>query len=789
MNKAYLILLYFITDSSQLIVYSQNDQFDYIITGSVLNQENEPIKDVKIIVIVAQDSSFINTTITDSTGHFIINNVPKVTVQIQFIHLRYKSVNRDISYDSLLKVVSLNIVMPFIDNVLTEEIVVEKERPVMKFEDDKKVFYVPDNIDKTNTVMDFLRTIPLLEVDFNDNLILQSSFRIKILIDGKDNKSINLKQIPAELIEKIEIITVPSAKYDSEGVTGVINVVLKKSLPLMQSGIFLLKIGTKDKYNWGQDLRIKKNNLTIINSTSIGKYYSNSTSESTNHLNSVYFQTFKGVSTSNNNYFNLSIGSELTFLKNHFIGMWASTNLSQLISKNITDIQSIATVDNSERRSTLKDATSKNDINISYDLKLDSTREYIETSFQLSKSSNTINTNTLNLLYDDSINVSNSPRYSDWKTKITSTFIVLFNYYKNYGNDIKLEAGAKYTLNYILFKEALIANEHGSSYSRSMEDMEFEGKDKTCGLYATLAGKFKTFNFRIGLRLESYKLHNISENILYSKNNINFFPSLNLIYTLDNFTQLQFGYSKRISRPTFLQLIPSKNIYDPRYIYTGNIELKPEIIHMYEAGVLISLNSLTITPLAYLKITDNVISNVTLIKDSNTILSTFKNTNKNTMFGFDLISNYKPNKQITITANTNVSYLSYEHYEKNSNSINTLFWRTNIRMAISLVKLLNLEFTFVYFSRRKLLEGYQSPIYNLNVALNKTLLYGRASISLKVQDLFNTSSIEQATNILNYNSLYKNNLNLRTVYLNFTYRIGEYNKPINKKWTNDIENF
>ncbi|MCY7361220.1 MAG: TonB-dependent receptor, partial [Ignavibacteria bacterium] len=249
------------------------------ISGTVTDKKSRlPIESADVTLLKQRDSSIVTGTNTDINGNFVLNNLSdgKYKIIIKIIGHNILKVSGLVINQQKNEIVLDTIKLTSGTEFETSTIEIESEKSKIQFSGDKKIFNVGDDISNVGgNALDVLKNVPSILVDVDGNISLRGSQNVKILVDGKPfglegtNRNAVLQQIPANTVESIELITNPSAKYDPEGTTGILNIVLKKNSDFGYNGNLNLNAGTQDKYSGGINLNIKNSKINIFGSYNI----------------------------------------------------------------------------------------------------------------------------------------------------------------------------------------------------------------------------------------------------------------------------------------------------------------------------------------------------------------------------------------------------------------------------------------------------------------------------------------------------------------------------------------
>ncbi|MCI0474003.1 MAG: carboxypeptidase regulatory-like domain-containing protein, partial [Ignavibacteria bacterium] len=331
------ILMIFICYS---VSYSQSRISGIVIDG----KDGKPVNEAAVRISTVKDTAFVSGTATDASGKFEISGLTQGKYLLTVSYVGYASFKKTIDVEESKNVI-LDTIKLGTKGYETEEIEVETDLPEMTIEDEKKVFDV-QNLSTTRggTALDVLRKIPMIEVDINDNVSLRGSMKIVILIDNKPMKFSNLRQLPADAIKNVEVITNPSAKYEAEGVTGIININLreKKEGGVGYNGY--LYSGARANFETGNlstGINVNLKKWTFFTDLGGGVFNHDNNSKST----TIYDNPASEFSTEStgegeNKYGYVSFGAEYLLEKGHSVG--TDFNLNSSIYENNSNGESMS---------------------------------------------------------------------------------------------------------------------------------------------------------------------------------------------------------------------------------------------------------------------------------------------------------------------------------------------------------------------------------------------------------------------------------------------------------------
>lgn len=293
--------------------------------------------------------------------------------------------------------------------------------------------------------------------------------------------------------------------------------------------------------------------------------------------------------------------------------------------------------------------------------------------------------------------------------------------------------------------------------------------------YVMFSSSIKNFSYKFGLRFEqtNTKGELVTTSESFKKNYFDIFPTVNLSQKVGAGHQVQLSYSRRITRPNIWRLNPFINKYNPKFVYMGNPELKPEYSDSYEVSFMFYTPVITVTPLAFFRKNHDVITNYSYLVDSNVSLTTYRNAAGSKAYGMDLLLNSRALSWVNLN-----STLSFYNTKFDSDPALTSYaaedgfsWKANIRAGFTL-KYFNLELFYNYTGKKINVQGNDIANSTFDVSLSKPFLKDKLTLSLKVSDLFDTSQWGQDINAAGYNSTIRNDWSSRNFGLNLSFSFG-----------------
>jgi outer membrane receptor protein involved in Fe transport len=774
------------------------------ISGVVVdNKDGSTLTDAMVRVLKLKDSSVVKGAMTDAGGGFVILDVSKGKYFLEVRYLGYSTFRKrvELKEDLLIDTVRLRT-----DGYATEEIKVEDETPDMKFDDEKKIFDV-DKIAsaKGGSVLDILRKIPMVDVDQSDVVSLRGSANVLILIDNKPMKFSSLRQVPADAVKNVEIITNPSAKYEAEGVTGIINIVMREKVKDVVGYNGYLYTGLRNDLKSGYGnagLNLNKNKWSYFINGGGGIFHFENTSVS----QTVYdlpASTFKSNSDGHgqNKYGYISLGAEYEILKDHSIGtdvyfnksLYDNSNLG--LSKTYNDAGMLSS-----------NYTNGNDINgnflnlgasLYYTGKFDKIGKELNVDTYFGKEDSQNDGYQFQQYYDSLglpiINPNkqrSSTNNNNWNVKLQADYTNPFN------ELTKFETGYKGTFRMNDNDYAYDTLDYSvKGYVRSPEaSNRFKLNESINALYGTFSHKIKNFKFKVGLRMEH--THTVGDlfttGFEFTKDYFDLFPSLSLSQKIGLVNEFQLSYSRRITRPNIWRLNPFVNRYNSRFLSFGNPELQPEFTNSFELSYNYFSNIISATTSLFYRRSNDVITTYSYLVDSITTATTYRNGAGSTAYGSDLILRSSAYKWMNLNATFSFYQTKFDSDALTDYKSEEGFaWRANIRSTFTIGELFILEAYYNYNGKRFNATGFNEPVQNFDISISKKFLKNKMTISFQAEDIFNTRKWASERNGIGFKTNSSSTYDSRVLYLNVSYNFGntdKYYQQSKKNKKNENEN-
>ncbi|MEO8447387.1 MAG: TonB-dependent receptor [bacterium] len=776
------------------------------IQGTVTDSTNNASLSFASVAVIDETTNKVTTGAnTDEQGKFIIEDVPFGTYKIELTYIGYNTlVIPDVMLTSQNNSIKLGNIKMKSGAATTEEIEVKGQKSTIEFRGDRRILNVGENLVlKGATGLDVLKEVPGVTVDIDGNVSVRGSEGIKIMIDGKPfglegaNRTTTLEQLSADQIDRVELVTNPSVKYDAEGSSGIINIILKKQLEYGYNGTLSLNAGTSDKYSGGLNMNLRKDKLNLNGSYNYNKMDFNSTRNSSRTYFSAlgdYVTSQEGSGIRRREGHNFKGGLDYSISKLSSLGL----NLSYRDGKSFrsetthsteTDITNTLITDFYRRTN----SESRGD-NLEMALNF-SQRFGKDPGHKLTSDFTFSNEPDNEITYsndEDVIPLNPTPEMlKEIDNEKDRNYQLSLNYELPLSKETKFEAGYKgvYKQSDNDFTSSLF-NYNTSQYDTNpLLSNRFKYDQIVNGLYTSISGNVLNFSYLLGGRLEhtDTKGELLTTNFNFDKSYLEFFPSVSISRKLGVTQEIQASYSKRVRRPRESDLNPFLKTDDRYNITTGNPNLKPEFTNSFELNYINYLNIGTFTPSLFFRRTTDEITRVRTLVDSVTTLTTFENLNASNSYGAEFLISSQPTSGIGI--NGNISYYKTDVTGSTGSGIerSAYSWSSRLTTNLALPMDFGLQVSYAYSGKRVTSQGIFRPMQSLDAALKKDFMDKKLTLSLRVSDILNTSNFTYNITDPLFVETAERRRDSRNVFLNVSYKFGtdEKNKRSGKKQRED----
>ncbi len=780
------------------------------ITGQLIEQDTKQPLEFANVTILRPDGTVVGGNLTDDKGEYSIEVIPGVyNIKFDFISFKPQTItNKQITEDTNLGTITLAA-----DVTTINEVQITAERSTVEIKLDKRVYTIGnDMMVKGGTISDVLDNVPSLSVDSEGNVALRGNQSVTILIDGRpsnlagSNVAEVLRLLPADSVDKVEVITNPSARYDAEGGGGIVNIILKKGKADGFNGSFSANTGTPDNHGIMANLNLRSTNFNLFSNFGYN-YRKNPGNSFTNsrYLDADTNETSSFTNESRENErlrkgYNASFGMEWFLDKT--LTWTNSVNFRRNTGGNITDTYyENFLADGSFRNKTWRyNDQDSEDNNVQFSSSL--IKKFNEDGHELK-----VDASVSKNMDDDSAVINNttvagittSPNTFERTLNDQSEDRALLqaDYVLPFGKNSRFEAG--YRGSFTTLETDARAERLDPDTNIWENNADFTNfvqyKEKVNALYAQYGSKINKFSYLLGLRWEDSNIdvNLLTTNDLNNKRYNNFFPSAFLTYEFSETSNVSISYSRRINRPRGRFLNPFSGLESNINVFRGNPDLNPSMTNAFDLGYLKRWSKLTLNTSAYLNITDDSYQFVRQIQGTTPegtpiTLTTPINLAKEYRLGLEFNVNYNPFRWWRINSNLNFFrnetkgdyFFSYtdpdtnEVFDSYQNFNRTAFtWTSRINSKISLPWKIDWQLNGNYEGPQNNAQGKRRGVASANTAISKDILKDKGTIALNVQDIFNSRKMKIETDIpYQVQSYSEMQWRQRQITLSFTYRFN-----------------
>ena len=762
-----------------------------VLTGTLIDTDTkEPLPFAAVKITHTMSEELVTGGMTDDKGRFKIESITLGPNQVEFAYVGYKTERQEVRFGREGIEIDLGKIGLQSSGVELNEVTVEAEREFMTNEIDRKV-YDPSKLilSKTGSATDILENIPAVELDVDGNITLRGSSAVRIMIDGRPSRftgedlSALLQSLPANSVEKVEVMTNPSAKYDPDGTAGMINIVLKKSALQGLNGSVNSSYSGADRFRAGINLNYKVEDLNFFFNAghSSGRYPRSSWSRRDNFLGEdtlSFYQVVDGYGGRNGN--NIKAGIDWSPGSKHVFTLQGTINqgLRPRVSNNNTDWTTPFLDYTLTQSSDRQGSRWNNSYDMIYDFK---PKKGEELNVRMSYTDGSRD-DVLEFTQDT---LTNSIKMPSDKYRTNSfgeqwEFNGILDYTKKWNKDRKFEAGAK-----IITREDLDAFNRtnidiytgDTTYLLDSENEFLYGED-ILAVYSNYGFKKGPWGFQLGLRAEQANITatQITQDSTFYNNYFQVYPSAFLTYEIAAGREINMSYSRRVQRPGGRQLNPFIDYSDPFNLRSGNPYLLPAFTGSYELGYTqILKKGTTLTSNIYFRDRSNLITWYSEVDSNGVNLTTYQNLNSGEDVGLDINFRGRLGKKggfFSLGGNYFYSQVSGDIRGRGwvnqgqGFSLNTVF-------STPLWKNASVQIMGNYRSKRVMAQGIGRPFYFIGGGFKQGFLNDRLNLSINCRDIFNTMGWNYETSGPGFYSEGQFRWMNRVVECGLTYNFGE----------------
>ncbi|HBT08734.1 MULTISPECIES: TonB-dependent receptor domain-containing protein [Leeuwenhoekiella] len=797
------------------LAFSQSS--NYAITGKVTDKDaGIPLEYATVTVTDVNNAQDVEGGITDMEGNFRVE-VPQgeYNIKIEYISFQPITLKRTLNADLNLGTIQLEFAASDLD-----EVTVVAETTTVDIRLDKKIYNIGKDLTTAGgTVSDALNNVPSVSVDVEGGISLRGNENVRILINGKPSALAGfgstdvLRQLPADAIERVEVITSPSARYDAEGTAGILNIILRKEKTLGFNGSINGSLGNPDLASISANLNLRTDKFNVFNTTSYryssspGNGYFDTRYNTTDDITPTYERIIEDRDIQRlNRGFNTNLGLEYYLTDRSSItgsvfyrngnDVDETTNLTQSFNNS-------APVLETSRIERQKEKDDRYQFALNYINRFNDEGHQLTADLQYTTSDETQNTF---INEDITLNTENTdPIIAERLLSIEKQdeYLVQADYVLPFGEGSQFEAGYRGTFenevtDYRVNQEQ-IANSNNFVQNDTLTNV-FDYTENVNAVYTQLGSKFGKFSVLAGLRLENTQLkgqigsalteaelqdiYGFEINTDFDNNYLGLFPTLNLTFELNERENVTLGYNRRINRPRGWFLNPFPDRSSRNNVFQGNPNLQPAFANAYDLGYLKRWDKLTLTSSVYFqRETESfeVVQEIIELQgqgsntNGNTVIRSIPvNLSSNERLGAEIGLLYNPAKWLRLNGSFNFFQFNTEGFFNNVDySAKNTSYFARFSSKVSLPWSIDWQTNAFYRGAAQNAQSDTEGILSVDLALSKDLFDDKATISMNVSDLFNGRKRSQVTT----NDLFTRDSQFqwrqRQVNLSFVYRFNQ----------------
>lgn len=749
------------------------------ISGKIIDAQLKEAIPFATISITDTAGNIVSGTTSREDGTFRLSRIKKGVYSLKIQFMGYKTYTKELSISSAKHLQLGEIPLePKVSEM--DEVTVVAERSTIEQRIDRKIINIgKDLITAGATASDIMNNLPSINVDQEGNIALRGNSNVRILIDGKPSNmdpSQLLKQIPSSSIKRVELITNPSAKYNPEGMSGIINIVLHKNTNLGFNGNLNtgLTYGENARFNGALNLNYRAGKFNLY--TNLGGNFGDRHNQ--NDLNLTARNTKQKIDMYNhNNSYLYKIGADF-FMDEH-------NTFSFYTNQNIFNGGPDAVI-----KAIYFDSSSNNlEQNLNMDIENYNATYNFAYKHTFKKEGHEIlmevDYNDYNQDEDFEADFNNNSAYTPYAEMVDEnrkTVITTIDYTLPIGNHSKFESGIE--------SRNLTNEQDYNTTNPAAENSDYKYNRNIYSLYTTFGQNFEKFSYQVGARLESFNIDaDVYNENIFEDDYITLYPSGFFNYTPNKKDSYQISYSRRIDRPSLGQVSPVRQISTPTITVVGNPDLQPQFTNSIEFNYTRNLKKGSITGGVFFRnISDNInqLINEDPTDDTNLLIS-FDNFEDTNAYGLELSSNYK----FTDWWSANTSFELYQQKQKGVVGsefveVDNTAYTARINNSFSVSEKITLQLFGYYRGPNKDLQFENEDVFFANFGGRYSFLNKKATLSLNFNDIFGTQEYKfNATRPYRQNGMFKSEF--QNIYIGFSYRFGnsKIKKLKRKKRDND----
>ena len=756
-----LVFIFFLITLASFGQYRQ-----IVLSGIIADAESSEPLPYATVSVYNRNGDLADGGIADENGVFKLN-LPPNDYSLNFEYIGFESVTIDIKpYPNNINIGTVKLISSF-DSLEGVDVVGQSAEVEIRL--DKRVYNVSkNNLIRGGTVSDVLENVPSVSVDIDGNIELRGNNNVRILVDGKPSGLIGLggidaiTRLPAESIEKVEVITSPSARYQAEGTTGIINIILAKRFLKGLNGVFNLSAGRNDTYSGSANLNYRKGKFNFFTNSG----YSDRTNKGRAVQDNVYTDPLESVEryveerqfNRRRQGFNVNIGLDYQMTEKTSLTMSYLTNErdgddSTINEQSQYQIDGVLVTNRYEKEIDREDS---NQFSVDFEHQFNKQGHKLTATLQTEKNDET-ETSDINSFFENGQPSDDSEinRTVENQERNLAQLDYVFPIDKN----TQFEAGYRGTDNKrkIDFEVQIIDENDNATVDENLSNvLDFE--QEVHALYSQYGKKFNTFSFLAGLRFENTRIfveQLDSSSPLNNKSYNDYFPTLNLGWEISPTASITLGYNRRISRPNAWTLNPFQSRSSKTSYFQGNPKLDPSYSNGIDIGYLKQFKKVTLNSSVYYRKSTDAVSRVAIVTDETVFVNGIEtpvirrlpiNLGTEEQFGVEFNTSLRLIKGMRTNASVNFfRRIEKGNYQGISYDSNNTSWSGNLSNSYRLPFAVQSQFSVRYRGPNESSFGKSKGFLYTDLALSKDILNDNATINFRFSDLFNTGKYDYQT--------------------------------------------
>jgi outer membrane receptor protein involved in Fe transport len=748
---------------------------------------NDGVSFATVALLAAKDSSLALGSVADINGVFSIPNVKPGNYIVRVTNIGYQTLFvPNVSVATEAKLVDLGILTMVAEAQKLNEVTITAEKSMIVDDIDKKIVSIgQDLLASSNSVSDLMEKLPAVSLDENGNPQVRGKGNVIVLIDGKPSNLYGndlptiLQSFPANLIDRIEVMTTPSAKYEGEGASGVIDIITKKVKIRGTNGGVRLSLGNKENNSASGNINYKAGKFGLtssLNAQSTNRFSKRNLNRENFISETPTFLQQVGTGTNNNKNIFGRVGVNYDFNAKNTLEVGA--NYSRNNSGNTSDILNQTTFTDGSIKEAFTRVNRGDGNGESMNVSLDYRKKFDKEGQLLSFTANySMGESGNDSFFDQESNIDSLDRYQkNLRNNNRRSLFLNSDYTWPITPKSTLEVGIRSRFN--------SSDNTNSFYNLNTENQEFVFdqrisnifgyKDQTYTGFMTFSQKTDMWGIRAGLRVTDYNqdINQININRKFGVHFLTLVPSLAITRKFSDVSQLKLNYSRRVQRPEADWLNPFTDVSDPRNIQSGNPELKPEFTHKAELGYSNYETAGGWGPSLFMDYSNNAITRIRTIDENGIALSRFDNVGREMAYGLE--TDFSKTMWEVLKINGSGRVFRSEVVSAMAQIDNrTWSYSGNLNAFVKLPLDFRASAYINYEGPRAIAQGTREGVFVANMGIRKDLLEKKATVSFNIQDIFLSRAYKSQlrTDTYSQNSLWQQTN--RMINLSFNYRFGK----------------